>query len=230
VADGDGRHGSVDGRAARWAGQRDKRRAEIVEAALVAIAEHGPWVSTEQIAERAGIRRPQLYRHFADADDLHGTIARRIAGLLVTEAASALRRPSGSPNAIVSRVVRTFVVWLTDNVALYQYVVLRSLDGGPAGDQLIMDVRTVIGEGLRDIFVAYLALFGADPAPADPLAFGLVGLVESSATRWAVAPGTLDRDQLIAQMADWCWSAIDSALRAAGVVLDPETQLPHLPD
>ncbi|ANZ35910.1 hypothetical protein BBK82_07250 [Lentzea guizhouensis] len=50
----------VDGRAARWAGQREMRRAEVAAAALDAIAEHGPQVSTEQIAERAGIARHTL--------------------------------------------------------------------------------------------------------------------------------------------------------------------------
>jgi DNA-binding transcriptional regulator YbjK len=37
---------AVDGRAARWSGQREKRRAEFVEAALEAIAHYGPQAST----------------------------------------------------------------------------------------------------------------------------------------------------------------------------------------
>lgn len=47
----------TDGRATRWAVQRERRRDEFVEAALHAIARHGPEVSTEQIADTADLQR-----------------------------------------------------------------------------------------------------------------------------------------------------------------------------
>ena len=37
---------------------------------MAAIGEHGPEVTTEQIAARAGVARPGLYRHFDGRDDL----------------------------------------------------------------------------------------------------------------------------------------------------------------
>lgn len=61
-----------DGRSTRWAGEHQRRRAQFVEAALVAIARHGPETSTEQIAQQAGVARTRLYKHFTDAADLTG--------------------------------------------------------------------------------------------------------------------------------------------------------------
>ncbi|MDT5020348.1 MAG: hypothetical protein QOI33_872, partial [Mycobacterium sp.] len=47
----------VDGRTIRWSGQRDKRRAEFVEAALEAIVQYGPHASIEQVADHVGVTR-----------------------------------------------------------------------------------------------------------------------------------------------------------------------------
>lgn len=230
VAESDGPARPADGRAVRWAGQRAKRREEIVAAALAAIGEHGPGVSTEQIAVRAGIARPRLYRHFVDAEDLYDAVAQRAGELLVAEMVPALTRPSGSARAIISRTVCTFVVWLTDNVGLYRYVVARSEDSRSCRGPLLADVRTAISGMLRDVLAGYLVVFDRDPGIADPLAFGLVGMVESATARWLVEPGQLARDGLVTELSSWVWGLLDSVLRGAGVVLDPDQPLPDLPE
>src|SRR6187551_927331 len=63
-----------DGRNTRWDGQRETRRAELVEAAVAAIDEHGPSASIAQIAESAGVSKPVLYRYFSDKDDLYRAV------------------------------------------------------------------------------------------------------------------------------------------------------------
>lgn len=228
MADDGGRAG--DGRATRWVGHRDRRRAEIVTAALAAIAEHGPAVSTEQIARQAGLPRPRLYRHFADASDLHEAIALRVADSLMAELTPALTRPSGTPHGIIGRVVDTFVTWMTDNVLLYRYIVSRARFSDGAGDPVIVDVRARISRMLADLLGGYLGVLGLDPRSADPLSYGLVGMVESATERWLVAPGSLTRHGLVSQLSIWIWGLLDHMLRAAGVQLDPNLPLPPLPD
>ena len=221
--------GPADGRAARWAGQRAKRRAEIVAAALAAIGTHGSDVSTEQIARRAGIARPQLYRHFADAEDLYEAIATRAAELLVAEMAPVLTRPDGTARTVITRIVGTFVIWMTENVTLYDYVVARSAHAPPGGGELIADVRAAISALLRDLLIGYLVALRLDTGIADPLAHGLVGMVESTTRRWLTVPAALSRDDLVAQLTMWVWGLLDHMLRLAGVVLDPDQPLPDLP-
>jgi AcrR family transcriptional regulator len=217
---------AVDGRATRWAGHRARRRAEIVAAALVAVKEHGPDVSTEQIAERAGIPRPRLYRHFTDAEDLHDAVAQCAADLLIAEIAPTLTGLVGTPRGIIVRIVDTFVTWMTENVSLYHYVVNRATGGRTGGNRVVADARTTVSGMLRDFLERYCALLGIDPVTVDPLAFGLVGMVESATQRWLVAPGVLGREALVDQVSIWIWGLLDHILRSIGVVVDPDEPLP----
>ncbi|WP_326950002.1 MULTISPECIES: TetR/AcrR family transcriptional regulator [unclassified Amycolatopsis] len=215
----------VDGRAARWAGQQERRRAEFVDAALEAIAEHGPDVSTEQIAERAGVARTRLYRHFDGAPDLQRAIAQRAAEL-VTADLQPLWHPSGSPREMIDAAISTHLHWLTEHAQLHRYLV-RTLPSLPEAGRT--DVRGAIARHLSRLFTGYLAAFGLDPAPADTIAFGLVGYVESATTRWLDHPGSLSLPQLTAQLTGTIWAMLDHTLRAGGVELDADSPLP-LPD
>jgi AcrR family transcriptional regulator len=207
----------VDGRAARWAGQQERRRAEFVEAALAAIAEHGPDVSTEQIAERAGVARTRLYKYFDGASDLQRAIAERAAELVTAEL-QPLWHPSGSPREMIAAAISTHLRWLTEHAQLHRYLV-RTQPSAP-------DVRGAIARHLSGLFTGYLTEFGLDPAPADTIAFGLVGYVESATTRWLDHPGTLTLAQLAGQLTGTIWAMLDHTLRAGGVELDPDRPLP----
>ena len=57
-----------DGRTTRWDAHRDQRRAELVQAAVRAIDQHGPDVTIADIAAEAGVSKPVLYRYFTDKD------------------------------------------------------------------------------------------------------------------------------------------------------------------
>lgn len=230
MADSNGQADAVDGRAARWAGQRDKRRAEIVEAAVRAISEYGPDVSTGQIATTAGIARPALYRHFTDAHDLHGAVARQVATVFIAELTPTLTEPTGTAHDTITRAVHRFVCWMTDNTSLYRYVVSRSAERHSGRPPVIADVRSAISTLLRDLLAGYLTVFERDPQAADPLAFGLVGMVESATARWLEAPGPFGRDELIGHLSTWIWGLLDAVLRGEGVTLDPDRPLPALPD
>ncbi|HEY1575336.1 MAG TPA: TetR/AcrR family transcriptional regulator [Pseudonocardiaceae bacterium] len=217
-----------DGRAARWSGHRARRRAQIVAAALAAIDEHGPGVSTEQIAERAGMARPQLYRQFTDAQDLHNAIVRSAVESFLATMAPVLTHPSGSPRSLITQLVRTFVTWMTDNASRYHYVLARA-GAVSDGEGALADARTRVGCLLRDLLAGYFVVLQVDPTLADPLAFGLVGMVESATERWLVA-GSQGRDALVAQVSVWIWSLLDGLARVVGVAIDPDEPLPPLPD
>ena len=221
-----GKDGTSDGRATRWAGQRAKRRAEIVAAALDAIREHGIGVSTEQIAARAGVARTRLYRHFDDADDLYDAVAQGAAQAIIERMVVTFAAPSGSAMDLIARSVRTYVEWLIDNGSLYRYVVLRTVDAGAGGDPLIVDVRTAISAPMRSLFAAYLQYFRKDPALADPVMPNATGLVESTTNRWLAEPGPLDLDGLVHNLSGWIWGVLDTVLRGLGVTIDPMAPLP----
>ncbi|HVV11327.1 TetR/AcrR family transcriptional regulator [Amycolatopsis sp.] len=207
----------TDGRAARWAGQRERRRVEFVDAALRAIAEHGPEVSTGHIAEAAGVARTQLYKHFADATDLHQAIAERAVRQVNAELEPLLQL-EGTPMEMITGTIGTHTTWLSEHRHLYQYLSRHSRTGGPGA---IADVKTTIARHLTALFEDYLGGFGMNQAVAEPIAFGLVGLVESSTVQWLDSDRGLTHEQFTTLLARWVWCLLDDTLRQGGVELDP---------
>lgn len=200
-----------------------------MEAAIAAIEAHGPAVSTGQVAQHAGVARPQLYRHFQDADDLHRAVGRRAGELLIAEMAPLLTHPGGSPAHMIDQAVRTLVRWLAEHANLYQYLTQRA-GGGPAGQRgVVADIKTTLGTQLSALLGGYLAVFDLSPRIADPIAFGLVGFVESATDRWLSEPGPLSQEDLADYLANWIWGTLDHVFRSAGVVVDPDEPLPPPP-
>lgn len=192
-------------------------------AAIDAIAEHGPAVSTEQIAAQAGVARPQLYRHFQAAGDLHRAVALRAAELIIAEMAPVLTNPGGSPARMIDQAVGTLVRWLAEHANLYRYVTQLASTGRR---DVVTDIKTALGTQLSALLGGYLAAFDVQTRIADPIAFGVVGFVESATDRWLSDPGSLSREELIGYLSDWIWGALDHVLRSSGVTIDPDQPLP----
>ncbi len=51
-----------------------------------------------------------------------------------------------------------------------------------------------------------------------PLAFAIVGLVESTTGRWLDQPGSTAQDRLVADLVRWIWLLVDDTLRGGGGV------------
>jgi AcrR family transcriptional regulator len=195
----------VDGRAARWAGHREARRLELVDAAVAAIGEHGPEVTTEQIATRAGVSRPGLYRHFEGRDDLQSAIAARSVERLVHEL-EPVWRPSGRPFDMLAKALRAHLRWLEANANVYRY--LKRTSFGTGGESATTNVRATVGAHVAGMLVD--GSLGAEipPPVAHPLAFGLVGMVDSAAAHWLDDPHGATRDALATQLTEACWAVI----------------------
>ncbi|BBZ14002.1 TetR/AcrR family transcriptional regulator [Mycobacterium branderi] len=215
---------AVDGRAVRWAGQRERRRADFVEAALQTIAECGPTTSIEQIAAQVGVTRTKLYRYFDGAADLHREVARRAAGMLITEL-EPVWKPTGSPLEMVTIGVGAHIRWLTAHTNLYLYLACHSLTAEPDAPDAITYIRDTAGALLAQLLADYLNAFGLDPQPAQPLGFGIFGFVDSAARQWLRQPGGYSEEEFIDQLAEWVWLLLDTTLKAGGVHLDPHEPL-----
>lgn len=215
--------GATDGRARRWAGQRAGRRAELVDAALTAIAEHGPEATTEQIAAAASVPRPALYRHFDGLDDLQGAIAERALALYV-EALAPVWSPRGTPREMLTAAVAAHVRWLAGHTDLYRYI-LRAARVTAA----VTDVRQRIADRMVTLLSDEMPGGGLPPAVAEPLAAGAVGLVDAATGRWLDGTDPLPRDELAEELARWVWAALDAAFRARSIVIDPDRPLVESP-
>lgn len=214
---------SSDGRATRWSGQQEKRRTEFVDAALLAIVEHGPDVSTEQIAARAGVARTRLYRHFGGAADLNRAIAARVEELVVAGLDPAWD-PTSSPETIIRTAVSTHLTWLTEHHAIYRYLMRHSVTTAEA-DNAVADVKGVISRLLMGLLDEFVDLLGLDARITQPLSYGLVGFVDAAASRWVEDPRGVTLDEMAELLATWIWSSLDGVLRGAGLEVDPTQPL-----
>lgn len=211
---------SVDGRAARWSGQREKRRAEFVEAALRAIDQYGPQTSTEQVASYVGVTRTKLYRYFDGAADLHHSIARRASDMLIA-AQKPVWNPTGRPMEMITHAVSRHLRWRVDHRNLYEYLTRHSLSDEVNGVAAIREVNSAVAANVAGQLAGYFRAVGLDAAPAEPLSFGIVGFVESAATNWLNHPAPLPRAQFTALLAEWIWALLSNTLQSGRIPLDP---------
>jgi AcrR family transcriptional regulator len=215
---------AVDGRAARWSGQRDKRRAEFVEAALQAIAEYGPQTSTEQVASYVGVTRTKLYRYFDGAADLHHSIAQRASDMLIA-AQRPVWNPTGRPMDMITHSVARHLRWRVDHPNLYEYLTRHSLSDDVDGVPAIRQVTNAVATNMAGHVGGYFSAVGVDDQPVESLSFGAVGLVESATTHWLNSAERLPLAEFTAQVAEWIWALLGNALQSAGIRLDPHQPL-----
>jgi AcrR family transcriptional regulator len=191
------------------------RYEQIVEAARTAIEEHGPEALTGQIAKRAGLARPNVYRHFSSKDDLDRAVARRAYQELRAEIRARLDQ-CGTPLDVIRAPIEAQVVWADRHQNLYRFLVSR-------GHQCRFQQRTV----RRGDFAAELAAAAAryfprladDPDAAEATLVGLIGLFDASVLRWLNRPvGT--REQLIDRLTAQAWLILDHHLRELDIHID----------
>lgn len=207
--------------AGRWAGQRERRRAEFIDAALVVIEQHGPQTSTEQIAAHVGVSRTKLYRHFVDAADLQREVAQRASQMITAELAP-VWQPEGSMNAIVTAGVSAHIHFLTEHPNLYRYLQRCSIEDGT---NAFADIKITIANLLTLVLRVYINAFGVS-ANAERLAYAIVGLVETTGGRWLEQPLRDSKEALIADLARWIWLMFNDVLRAGGVYVGADEVLP----
>ncbi|MGQ0464500.1 MAG: TetR/AcrR family transcriptional regulator [Sporichthyaceae bacterium] len=213
----------LTGQAARWAGQRERRREEFVDAALRVIAERGPGVSVEDIAAAVGVARTRLYRHFDDRKDLERAISTRVAHLVVADLGP-IWRPRGSARQMIAGAIGAYVHWLDANRNLHDYLLghVRP-DDDPNSLDGYVGVRKAVADHLARVFGTYLDLLGTPREVAADLAYAVVGMVESVTGRRDQPDG---QSAKVDRLTAWTWAMLASVLADAGVELDPDLVLP----
>lgn len=201
----------ADGRAARWAGHRDRRRAEFVDAAVRAIERVGPSATVDQIAAEAGVSRQVLYRQFADRDDLDRAIADHAAGLLVAHLTPRLAVDAGLP-AGVRHAVTAYLDFIDAHLALYRFVRTREGESAPGAVRRVKDTVTGTITVLARSLVQDTA--DGDAALADTTAIALVGMADAVIAAWLDDPRGLTHQELVDHLVRLALGLIGSALGA----------------
>ncbi|MEV6597018.1 TetR/AcrR family transcriptional regulator [Actinoplanes sp. NPDC051346] len=197
-------------REARAGDARARRRQEIVDAAVLAIEELGCDAGLGAVADRAGLPRPHVYRHFTGKDDLDQEVASYASRLL-----SAWIRPSltarGTPPEVIRGVIGRVLRWAVDHPNLYRFRVR------------LQPARAV--PELTDAAVAYLRAAGYDLRPPDHVVASVIGMVDAGVIWWFDHRDDLDIESLNEWLAAQVWLVLADMLERIGRPLDPYAEL-----
>ncbi|MCY7394886.1 MAG: TetR/AcrR family transcriptional regulator [Nocardioides sp.] len=223
---------SPDGRQARWHQHNETRRQEIIDAAIdeIEAVEPGAEVHVQQIADRAGLSRTVVYRHFHDRADLD-----RAVQVAVLEGLWAALLPGvaldGTVPQIIERIVSTYVGWAVAHPALHRFAEQdTSLDGVGPLQQGIERLADRVSQ-LIVVSVDLLELQASDDerAAIDPLVFGLVGAVFGAVRRWmSKTDRTPPADVLVELVTRSVWHILHGHALSLGVMLDPDVPVEDL--
>ncbi len=200
---------------------RDTRRAQVLAVAQDLFAREGyHHVSMDDIAERAEVSKPVLYRHFPSKLDLYLAVVDHRGEALVAAVDDALatagRGDQQNGRAVVRGIVQAYVEFVEhagDSFSLlFESDVTRDSGVRSRVEQASADAAHAICRALRE-------LAGLPPEQAELLSSALVGMARVAATtRYRSREvGVEDTVELVTQLA---WRGV------AGLVRDRESPEP----
>lgn len=224
--------GKTDGRQLRWDSHNAARRQHIIDAAVAVLTDSAPGaeVRVQQIADRAGLSRTVVYRHFNDRADLDAAVQGRALELLRAELVPALSF-EGTPVDIIRRVVAAYVGWAAEHRSLHAFAQQDPPGAGPgqmeqAIQQIAGQIEDLINVGVQ---LLHVELDEDEVAALDPLVFGLVGAVFNSTRRWLARPEQAPpRERFVELLTEAAWFQIAGMTAARGVELAPDVPVETL--
>lgn len=207
-----------DGRTERWRDHRIQRRTEFVDAALRALAKHGPDVHLAQIAAEAGVAKPKLYRHFEDKADLLDAVQGRISELL-WHRMNAVLDPADAPSHLVRAMLDAFLGLVDEYPEVFRLLLHPGRQVSVRTSEKVLADGAKLADVLHALITGLLGRLDVDTEVAGPAAHALTGGVGAT-TLWWLEHRTMSKAALIEHLATIILGALDAVLRSAGVVLD----------
>jgi AcrR family transcriptional regulator len=198
------------GRAGRWAGHREQRRAELVESAIEAIRERGAGVSVAGIAAAAGFTKPVLYRHFTDRADLQRAVSERAAKMLLDRLLPELTSRSDAIERIRA-IVDAFLAAVEDEPELWRFVVHNPGGEHDAGADVVAHNLALIAGTITAGLVEELRARRRDAGGAEAWAYGIAGMVYTAGDWW-LQRRTMTRAALTDYLTQLIWGGLSGVL------------------
>jgi AcrR family transcriptional regulator len=208
-----------DARRDRWTAHRAQRRQEFVAAALRVLARHGPELPMDAVAAEAGVTKPVLYRYFADKAALVRALGEHASTLLQERLVAALTADGPALSRIREGVGAYFAI-IDENPELYWLLARYGGTGTSPGPGAAARQKELIATALAAVYRDYLSSVGLDSGAAEPWAFGITGLVQSTGDWW-LDRRSMSRAHVADHVTQLIWWALTGVLRDAGITADP---------
>ncbi|GAB2523303.1 TetR/AcrR family transcriptional regulator [Nocardia heshunensis] len=214
----------------RWGEHNVERRRAIIDAYIELIEESAPGadIPLQVIADRAGVKRSVVYRHFGDRGDLDAK-TREFAVESVVELVMPDFEPEEGLRDTIFRIVGTYVGWVAVHARLHGWIERGPGSGDPAGKAVVVGTKAAIAERVAQLFTLAASVVGQQHPGIDPAAFAIVSLVDGGVTRWLeTRPADLDEAELTRLLADSIWALFDAMARTRGFAVDPDRPIAEL--
>ena len=209
---------ATDGRSSRWAAHRAARREELIDAAVVAIEQHGAAVGMDQIASVAHTSKPVIYRYFADKDDLYRAVSNRVVITVLRTLVDAVEQ-NPEPRELIHAGVDAFLGLLEEKPELYRFVAQHPLVA--SADGTTADFSSVVAELVSDQLAKHLTQLGLDATLAHPWGEGIGGFINAASLWWLDHRGAMTRAQLADYLAALLWGGAAGVYELVGRKVDP---------
>lgn len=182
----------------------DRRRDELLEAAVRAIRRIGPDASMDELAAEAGMSKPILYAHFGDKAGLAAAVADRYLSELVPAVLSAFAT-GPEPKLMVRTAIDNFIGFVERDPQVYRFLVR----GVASWDRSFIEQRLVTELGLRiaQVLRGGLRAAGNDTGPAELWSFAILGTVLAGAEWWQSRP-TMSRVDVVDYLTEFVWGGL----------------------
>ena len=171
-----------------------------------AIRRVGPTVSMDAIAAEAGVTKPIVYRHFGDRVGLANALAEQFGAQLVAELDAALTQEV-PPQQLLAATIDAYLAFVERDPYLYSFLVGRL--GAPVGTDVANGLVTLVGQRVALVLGEQLRAIGVDSGPAEPWAFGIVGMVHLAGDWW-LERQTTTRARLVEDLTTLLWNGLGS--------------------
>jgi AcrR family transcriptional regulator len=213
-----------DARRDRWSAHRDERRRQFVDAALRVLDAGGPDLPMEAVAAEARVSKPVLYRYFSDKAELVAALAERGSEFLLERLLPAINRDGPVLERVAGAVEAYFAV-IDEHPNLYWLIARRDFEQAGEGQPPVHPGKEAVAIALTAVIGDYLRLFGLDSGAAEPWAYGVTGLVQSTG-EWWLQRRSMSRSHVVAYVTQLVWAALAGILREAGITIEPDQPLP----
>lgn len=213
----------------RWGDRNAGRQRVLIEAliALVEESEPGVDISFQDIADRAGISRSVIYRHFSNRKDLD-TKAREHVIANYLDSIMPTLDPAETVRETVTVAVDTYVSLAAEHPRLYQWVELAAAED-VGGANAVMTARDAIAQQISALIVPAAAVFGESDPGIEIGVFAVVSMIDGAVTRWLRdRPEGWDAPAVARTLIGTLLILLDGHARLRGITLDVDVPIGEL--
>ncbi len=181
-----------------------ERRRQLLDVALEQFGSKGfHHTSMNDVAEAAGVTKPVLYQHFSSKRSLYLELLREVGQRLRDQVAKATVEADG-PRQQVEAGFGAYFTWVAGNRGGFEILFAGETRRDIEFVREAMAVETQIADAIASLIV----VDGLSEERRRLLAYGIVGIAETTCRHWMVSDLDLGAKQLAAQVSELAWAGL----------------------